>query len=412
MDEVNSIEVRNITKKYKVYYDKGNSLKEKVLFKNRNSYELRYVLKGISFDVKKGEAVGIIGKNGCGKSTTLKLLTKILYPDSGTIEIKGRVSSLIELGAGFHPDMSGRENIYTNASIFGLTKKEIDVRLDDIIAFSELEDFVDNPVRTYSSGMYMRLAFAIAVNVDADVLLIDEILAVGDISFQKKCFDKIKQIKQNGTTIVLVSHTLSQIEEICERSIWLQDGEIKETGEPKIVHEHYQNSMEEKRLERLRIENSDNLKNNSVAEFCNSLSIRNGNRVIEFTNVHLEDKNGNRAVEFNTGDDITIRIKYKSKMQGLSGNFSFGISRTDGVCCFSTNIANENGELVKTKLTGEINIKLSNLRLLTGKYLLNVAVIAEDGTVYDEIQRVLFFNMISRNEQIGVYELDNKWKAL
>ena len=213
-----AIEVNNITKNFKVYLDKGAQLKERLLFRKRNKYELRQVLKGISFTVKKGEAVGLIGHNGCGKSTTLKLLTRIMYPDSGSITMNGRVSSLIELGAGFHPDMSGRENIYTNAAIFGLTKKEIDARLNDIVEFSELEEFIDNPVRTYSSGMYMRLAFSVAINVDADILLIDEILAVGDANFQAKCFNKLKEIKANGTTIVIVSHSLGQIEQICDRS--------------------------------------------------------------------------------------------------------------------------------------------------------------------------------------------------
>ena len=193
MQPENAIEVRNLTKKFKVYMDKGSQLKERVLFRKRNRYEERWVLNGISFNVRKGEAVGLIGHNGCGKSTTLKLLTKIIYPDGGTVDMSGRVSSLIELGAGFHPDMSGRENIYTNASIFGLSKKEIDARVDEIIAFSELEDYIDNPVRTYSSGMYMRLAFSVAINVDADILLIDEILAVGDAHFQEKCFERCRK---------------------------------------------------------------------------------------------------------------------------------------------------------------------------------------------------------------------------
>ncbi len=239
MNPENSIEVKDIKKSFKVYFDKSNQLKERVLFWNRNRYERRNVLKGISFNVKKGEAIGLIGHNGCGKSTTLKLLTKIMYPDSGTIEMKGRVSALIELGAGFHPDMSGRENIYTNAAIFGLTKKEIDKKVDDIIAFSELQEFIDNPVRTYSSGMYMRLAFAVAINVDADILLIDEILAVGDAAFQKKCFDRLKEIKRQGTTIVIVSHSLGQIEEICERSIWIDNGLIRAEGSPVSVHSQY-----------------------------------------------------------------------------------------------------------------------------------------------------------------------------
>ena len=243
----NAIEVKNITKKFKVYLDKGRTIKERILFKNRRSYEERMVLKGISFEVKKGEAIGLIGHNGCGKSTTLKLLTKIMYPDNGSIEMRGRVSSLIELGAGFHPDMSGRQNIYTNASIFGLTRKEIDARLDDIIAFSELEEFIDNPVRTYSSGMYMRLAFSVAINVDADILLIDEILAVGDANFQAKCFNKLREIKTEGTTIVIVSHSLGQIEQICERSIWIQDGSIRLEGSPRDVHPEYMDFMGQKR---------------------------------------------------------------------------------------------------------------------------------------------------------------------
>ena len=180
-----AIEVENVRKHFKVYMDKGDTLKERVIFTGRNKYENREILKGISFQVPRGQAVGFIGKNGCGKSTTLKLLTRILRPNGGEVRVNGRVSSLIELGAGFHPDMSGRENIYINATIFGLTREEIASRVDDIIAFSELEDYIDNPVRTYSSCMYMRLAFAVAINVNADVLLIDEILAVGDVSFQK-----------------------------------------------------------------------------------------------------------------------------------------------------------------------------------------------------------------------------------
>ena len=210
-NEENAIEVRDVTKTFKVYYDKGTELKEKLLFWKRNRYENRVVLDHISFEVKKGEAIGLVGKNGCGKSTTLKMLTRIIYPNSGEIEMCGRVSSLIELGAGFHPDMSGRENIYTNAAIFGLTKKEIDERLEEIIAFSELEEFIDNPVRTYSSGMYTRLAFSVAINVDADILLIDEILAVGDANFQAKCFNKLREIKASGTTMYpILSDRLSR----------------------------------------------------------------------------------------------------------------------------------------------------------------------------------------------------------
>jgi ABC-type polysaccharide/polyol phosphate transport system ATPase subunit len=243
----NQIVVTHVTKKFKVYLDRGVFLKDYVLFKKRRRYEERTVLDDISFSVRKGEAVGLIGHNGCGKSTTLKLLTKIMYPNSGTIVMKGRVSSLIELGAGFHPDMSGRENVYINASIFGLSKKEIDKKLDDIIEFSELKDYIDNPVRTYSSGMYMRLAFSVAINVNADILLIDEILAVGDTNFQKKCFSKMHEIKEKGTTIVLVSHSMDQIEQLCDRSIWINDGRIMQDGICQEVDTAYLNYMNQER---------------------------------------------------------------------------------------------------------------------------------------------------------------------
>ena len=249
------IEVINVKKKFKSYQDKASSLKERFIKPSRSKHEDVMVLNGIIFQVRRGEAVGLIGKNGCGKSTTLKLLTRILYPNEGQIRINGRVSSLIELGAGFHPDMTGRENIYTNASIFGITKREVDKRMDDIIRFSELEEFIDNPVRTYSSGMYMRLAFAVAINVDAEVLLIDEILAVGDSAFQKKCFEKLKAIKENGTTIVIVSHSMEQMYKICDRLIWIENGTIREQGTPKFVGEAYLAAMEGRRLDRVEYEN-------------------------------------------------------------------------------------------------------------------------------------------------------------
>lgn len=239
----NVIEVKNVWKKFKIYHDKPHTLKDKVLFWNRNKYEVRWVLEDISFAVKKGESIGIIGKNGSGKSTLLKLLTKIIYPNKGSINMKGRVAGLLELGAGFHPDLSGRDNIYINASIFGLSKKEIDKAFQEIVDFAELQDFIDNPVRTYSSGMYMRLAFAVAINIHADILLIDEILAVGDISFQEKCLNKLKEIKKSGVTIVIVSHSLEQIERFCNKSIWIHSGQIAALGKCEVVHKKYKEFM-------------------------------------------------------------------------------------------------------------------------------------------------------------------------
>ena len=233
------IRVEHVYKDFNVYYDKANSIKEKLLFWNRNKKEKREVLKDINLTINNGEAVALIGVNGSGKSTLLKLMTKIIYPNKGKITVNGKLTSLLELGAGFHPDFSGRENIYFNASIFGLNKKQIDARIDKIIEFSELQDFIDNPVRTYSSGMFMRLAFAVAINVDADILLVDEILSVGDQHFQEKCINKMKELKKEGKTMVFVTHSLGSAKELCDRAVWLNQGVIQKDGNTEEVIDEY-----------------------------------------------------------------------------------------------------------------------------------------------------------------------------
>ena len=238
-----AIQVENMSKSFKVYYDKANTLKEKLMFWKRSKGEVREVLKDINLTITKGETVALVGTNGCGKSTLLKLMTKIIYPTKGKIKTNGTLTSLLELGAGFHPDFTGRENIYFNASIFGLTKKEIDNRIDKIIEFSELGEFIDNPIRTYSSGMYMRLAFSIAINVDAEILLIDEILAVGDQHFIDKCYKKLEELRDSDKTIVIVSHSLDQVKRLCKRAIWIYNGRVKADGNPNDVIDEYLNQI-------------------------------------------------------------------------------------------------------------------------------------------------------------------------
>ena len=235
----NAIEVKNMSKDFKLIYDKPNTLKERLVFWKNTKREYRHILKNINLNIKKGETVALIGTNGSGKSTLLKLMTKIIYPTKGTIKTNGKLTSLLELGAGFHPDFTGRENIYFNASIFGLSDTEIDARVNDIIKFSELEEFIDAPVRTYSSGMYMRLAFSVAINVDAEILLIDEILAVGDQHFQDKCFEKLHELKNSGRTIVIVSHSLDSVKKLCNRAVWIYNGEVKLDGKTGEVIDEY-----------------------------------------------------------------------------------------------------------------------------------------------------------------------------
>lgn len=239
MDSRNAIEVRNMSKYFKVEYDKANTLKDKLLHWNRHNVERHQVLNNINLNIRKGETVALIGTNGSGKSTLLKLMTRIIFPNTGEITTNGKLTSLLELGAGFHQDFTGRENIYFNASIFGLTRKDIEARIDDIIEFSELGTFIDNPVRTYSSGMYMRLAFSVAINVDADILLIDEILAVGDQHFQDKCYKKLEELKNSGKTIVIVTHSLDVVKKLCHRAIWIYKGEVRLDGDPVYVIDEY-----------------------------------------------------------------------------------------------------------------------------------------------------------------------------
>ena len=437
MQADNVIEVHDITKSFKVYYDKGRTLKERLVTPERNKTETRWVLKGISFDVKKGEAIGLIGKNGCGKSTTLKLLTRIIYPDSGCIELKGRVSSLLELGAGFHPAMSGRENIYLNAAIFGLTKKEIDKKIDEIIKFSELEDFIENPVRTYSSGMYMRLAFAVAINVEADILLIDEILAVGDISFQKKCFEKLKEIKRAGTSIVIVSHSLDQIEKICDRCIWIENGIIKEAGHSKKISEDYLIDMESKRLERFQeeyyseIETIDkNEERESVVQVENTkleniglneeikqlsknlLKIKRKeilDRKVYFSEMYITDIEGKEKLSFETGDDIIVYIKYIVDCEHAEGSICFLVYRDDGVYCFGTNTYFENKQILNLKEYSILKITLKHIELLSGKYFFCIGLNNEEAVTYDYLENAACIHIFSNKGDLGVARITSEW---
>ena len=225
MEKDIAIKVTHVSKTFKLYYDKANTLKEKILFfskKSKSKDSILHVLNDINLTIKKGESVALIGTNGSGKSTLLKLMTKIIYPNKGKITTNGKLTSLLELGAGFHDDFTG-----------------IDEKIDEIIEFSELHDFIDNPVRTYSSGMYMRLAFSVAINVQADILLIDEILAVGDQHFQEKCFNKLKELKKEGKTIVIVTHSMNQVKQFCDRAVWLYKGEIRMDGKVDDVLEEY-----------------------------------------------------------------------------------------------------------------------------------------------------------------------------
>ena len=398
MSQEDAIVIKDVQKKFRVFYDKGQSFKEILLFKNRSHYEERTVLNGISLTVKKGEAIGLVGHNGCGKSTLLKLMTRILYPDNGSISIKGRVSSLIELGAGFHPDMSGRENIYTNAAIFGLTKKEIDKRLNDIISFSELEEFIDNPVRTYSSGMYMRLAFSVAINVDADVLLIDEILAVGDANFQAKCFNRLQEIKASGTTIVIVSHALAQIEQICDRTVWINDGKICAEGAPRDIHPVYLEFM------------GKNMRDTESANLIASNNTRWGNQNIKIKEVKVLDDEGNDGKAIATGSRVTFTIDYEMVKKTENVVFGIAIYRVDGIHCYGVNTMIDGLPAITVDSDGSYSITIDKLQLLPGEYILDVSIENTDAVPVDYYKNARRFVTFSPVSDAGCFRLEHTWK--
>ena len=411
----NSIVVDNVVKNFKVYLDKGATLKERVISVKRNRYEVRQILDGISFSIPKGQAVGLIGKNGCGKSTTLKMLTRIYKPTGGTIQVKGRVSSLIELGAGFHPDMSGRENIYINASIFGLKKEEIDERLEEIIRFSELEEFIDNPVRTYSSGMYMRLAFAVAINVNADVLLIDEILAVGDVSFQKKCFDKLQEIKENGTTIVIVSHSMDQLYSICDRLIWIEKGKVREDGIPQQVGTHYLDSMEDERLEKLAEESKIILKdmNQSILSLADQIhpeARRDGSQEVHFTKVEIYDQHMQKCRSFNTGDTLILKFTYATDLEHPSVNFNMDFVKDNWQYQYGSCFTKAGDPLPVLNEKGSVTFKIDALMLLPGRYYLDLGINGPNGELYDNVRQI--FQITVRDyvtDEFGPCMFAHKW---
>jgi len=418
------INVKDVKKSFKIYSDKGHTLKERLLFfKQRNSYTRHEVLKGVTLEIKKGEVVGLVGHNGCGKSTLLKLMTKIIYPDKGKIEINGKISSLLELGAGFHPDMTGRENIYTNASIFGLTKREIDARLDDIIEFSELEEFIDSPVRTYSSGMYMRLAFSVAINVDADILLIDEILAVGDARFQAKCFNKMLELKKSGITIVIVSHDLGSIERLCNRAVWIENGKIKDEGIPHdIVAEYLDDIMSKDENKKIKVQSNENNQKNSKEKTEERIiekkenkkdKNRTGNKDVEIIGIKLLNEKDEVSDTYNSEEKLKIQVKYKRNNDELKDSvFGFGIFRNDGLNCYGTNTFIDNFGKIKIQDEGIVEVIIDQIQLLEGKYYLDIAFHDEYGKPYDYIRKIKKFSIYSILKDAGIFRIKHKFSHL
>lgn len=393
-----AIDIQNLRKSFRIYSDRGASLKEALLSPARRRYQMRTVLDGISLQIAAGEAVALIGKNGSGKSTLLKVMSRILYPEQGIVQMQGRVSSLIELGAGFHPDMTGRENIYTNASIFGLTHPEIDARLDEIIAFSELEAFIDDPVRTYSSGMYMRLAFSVAIHVGADILLIDEILAVGDAAFQAKCFERLMEIKAAGTTIVIVSHSMAQLERICDRTIWLEDGRIRMEGAPNEVHPVYLEEMGRRQ---------------QLSPAPAPQQTAPADSPARWQEITLLNEQDEPIDKFRTGDTVILRLRYAADpTRAAEAMIGLACYRADNTLCYGTNTQREHMAPIRLQAQGEIRCKFAPMNLIAGSYWIDVGLRRPDLFAYDYAAKAVRFTVYDPIDETGVTRLDHTWEIV
>jgi ABC-2 type transport system ATP-binding protein/lipopolysaccharide transport system ATP-binding protein len=403
--------VDNVAKYYKKYSNKHkfltlkSALVNRTLFSELTAAETFQALKGVSFNVEEGRTISIIGENGSGKSTLLKILAGISRPTSGDVITRGRISALIELGAGFHPEISGRENIFINGIILGLTKKKIQEKLDDIIRFAELEDFIDNPVKSYSSGMYMRLGFSIAINVDPDILLIDEVLAVGDASFVPKCLDKINEFKRNGKTIIFVSHDLSTVERISDEVIWMKEGKIQMRGYPKRVVDAYLEYIGKRDEKKAEVQHQEEEK-----EAEEKREERWGSQEIEIHNVKMIDKDGKEKYIYDAGEPCSIQFGVHARKAQEDFVFGIGIFNTEGLQCYGTNTFIEEYKSAGISGKGNVCVHIPALNLINGSYFLDLAVHKRDGYPFDYHHFQYSFKVTSKHRDVGVTRIPHRWE--
>jgi rfaE bifunctional protein nucleotidyltransferase chain/domain len=412
-----AISARDLTKVYRKYLHKNQftTLKSAIvsgsLIRDLSPSELFTALDHVSFDIPRGCTYGILGENGSGKSTTLKLLSGITKPSSGTLDVSGRVSALIELGAGFHPEISGRENVAINGVMLGLTRAEVNRRFDEIVEFAEMKDFIDAPVKTYSSGMYARLGFAVAIHVDPDVLLIDEVLAVGDEAFTRKCLEKIGEFRRRGKTIVIVTHSLGLVEKMCDEALWLRKGKAMDSGDPKRVVDAYLSFVAGKenellgKAERREVEAGVERVTSEAPEEKK----RWGSGEIVLNEVLLKDAAGRSAHVFVPGDTVLIDVKGLAKEPVEDFVFGVGIFTADGTAVYGTNTHLEEYKPRKASGPFQLTFEIKDLRLVEGSYILDIAAHRRDGTPYDYHRGLYSFRVRSRVKDVGVYRPHHTW---
>jgi lipopolysaccharide transport system ATP-binding protein len=422
---MNAIELTHVSKVYHRYSGRQfatlkSALLQRSLLRDLRPSETFPALTDVSFAVPRGSTYGVIGRNGSGKSTALKLVARITKPTAGTVSVTGRVSALIELGAGFHPEISGRENVFINGIMLGLSKREIQHRFDEIVDFAELREFIDAPVKTYSSGMYMRLGFAVAIHVNPDVLLVDEVLAVGDEGFTHKCLDKFAEFRRSGKTILLVTHSLNLVERFCDEALWLDAGHSRAHGDPKRVVGAYLTAVEQTEAQLLAETTAKAIDAaappaaagrpaDPTSDMFQATEGRWGSREVEIVDVALLDGAGAPSFVFHSGEALAVRVKVRAGRPTRDFVFGIGLFNADGVCCYGTNTFLE--EMVPEQLSGdaEATFSIESLDLVEGTYKLDVAVHKCDGYPYDYHRLLYTFRVKSRTHDVGIYRPRHGW---
>jgi ABC-2 type transport system ATP-binding protein len=395
------VRVENVSKRFRLYHQRNSTLKQTLMTGRRARYEEFWALRDVSFEIEQGTTFGIIGQNGSGKSTLLKCVARILKPDGGSVHTEGRLTALLELGAGFHPEYTGRENIFLNGALLGLSRHEVEAVIDPIVEFCgpEVARFIDNPVKTYSSGMYARLGFSIAVHLDPDILVVDEILAVGDENFQRRCYQRIEEMKAAGKTLIMVSHALDTIRDHCRDAAWLERGNLRAIGPVTEVVNQY--------LSEVRAQEAAAMEKSVAALHRDVPSGREGVGVSE---VVFSGPLG-VAREFQTSDAVEVQVHYHSPREDLRDvRFELGFVREDGVLVFSTGTETDTGQSLPG--TGVVTLKLPHLELLAGLYRLSVTI--EDGASrepYTVLANAFPFRVSGREgvAERGVARLDHQW---
>lgn len=390
-----AVNVQNLYKIYRIYNSPAQRLKE--IFLRRPFHTPFVALKDISFSISQGETFGIIGENGAGKSTLLKILARTLKATSGTVEINGRTAALLELGAGFNPELTGEENIYLNAYLLGLTREEIDRRKKEIIEFSELGEFINRAVKTYSSGMYVRLAFSVATCVDPDILIIDEALSVGDEYFQKKCINRMMDFKDRGKTIIFCSHSMYHIQELCNRTMWIDRGEVRIIGETAKVVNRYINYEREKT----------SIIKKKTPEIIEAQ--QQDQKVIRITDVKILNGSGVETELFKSREPMDICFKISCTQDNLKGHLGFAIVRNDEEMCFGTMTNFDRIGPISFKDGQEVRIRIKSLPLLSGLYTVTLAVADEFALHPYDIRRIANFAVESGGKELGMTYMEHEW---